>query len=142
MEVPKNYGTPINAQYEINSKTIKSEMTYCRRFSTILDILLRDTIIDASDGEQTSMITKEIMSNNSKAFTSTVCKDRVIGNRVDMMVRSCGIELLENGGTSIASSQNTQHKNMDCVFKSLPADFTPKSQRKYTSCTRTAKKIL
>ncbi|KAF7720686.1 hypothetical protein EC973_006487, partial [Apophysomyces ossiformis] len=39
----------VNAQYEQCSKSLKSEMTYYRRFASILDILLRDTAFDISE---------------------------------------------------------------------------------------------
>ncbi|KAI9278368.1 hypothetical protein BDA99DRAFT_4987 [Phascolomyces articulosus] len=82
-----------NSQSEIHTKTIKSETTYYRRFAAILDILFRDTLFDISDGEQTSQITKEIMARNSKAFSSAKYSESVIGRRIDLMIRSSGIEL-------------------------------------------------
>ncbi|KAI7848778.1 hypothetical protein BDC45DRAFT_540693 [Circinella umbellata] len=80
----------LNFQSEIHTKTIKSEMTYYRRFAAILDILFRDTMFDISDGEQTSQITKDIMTRNSKTFSSAKYSDNVIGRRIDLMIRSSG----------------------------------------------------
>ncbi|KAI7848070.1 hypothetical protein BDC45DRAFT_524499 [Circinella umbellata] len=103
-------------RYEVYSKNIESEMAYYRRFTTILNILLRDTLIDASEEEHTSTITEEIMISNSKAFTSAVCNDRVIGKRIDMIIKSCGVELStsqwKKKGTNKSAGRNQQVKNV------------------------------
>ncbi|CDH59279.1 predicted protein [Lichtheimia corymbifera JMRC:FSU:9682] len=73
--------------------TEKSELTYYRRFASLLDIILRDTDFEMADGEHTSKATK-----TARLWNMVLCNDldkqqRTFGRRIDLIIANMDVEL-------------------------------------------------
>ncbi|KAG1171230.1 hypothetical protein G6F36_011790 [Rhizopus arrhizus] len=122
---------------ESSHNSTKSEMSYYKDVSRILEIIMRNTSFKLKDDENVSQITKDVCSKIQKQFKTNIAMS---GRKIDLLTEASGLEVSanewkKNVSKQIADKQQSKNARINKAILNFWHTLPMQERHKTNMCT-------